>query len=100
MTEIPADIEKTARDIMDNACLGEPWCTNGVVKALTSDITHALLAEREACAKIAHDRRIAWLNAAQARREAAFSLPTSFQTERAGEAEFIAAAIRSERAGE
>ncbi len=53
------DYEAKARDIVDEACLGEPYAKNGVIKALRETIAAALsLAaeeEREACAKIADD---------------------------------------------
>jgi hypothetical protein len=44
------DIEK-ANDIMDEACLGEPWVKNGVDAALRVAIAAALRAERERCAR-------------------------------------------------
>lgn len=98
---IPADIEKKARRVYDalgrgsvSAAVRVNWLRGGI--ALDSIISET----KERCAQIADVRRAAWLEAAQARREAAFPLPTNFQTERAGEAEFIASAIRNEGAGE
>jgi hypothetical protein len=48
--------EKKASDIMDNACLGEPWIKNGVDAQLRKDITAGLREsiqdERKACAAL------------------------------------------------
>lgn len=46
------DLRKVATDIMDNACLPEQLVKNGVDAALRRDMTAALEAERERCAKI------------------------------------------------
>jgi hypothetical protein len=59
MSEIPEDIREVAFDIMDEACLGDPWVKTGVDYAIRMSIARALLAERmaerEACAKIAEE---------------------------------------------
>jgi hypothetical protein len=44
-------LTQKANDIMDEACLGEPWVKNGVDAALRVAIAAALRAEREACAR-------------------------------------------------
>jgi len=67
MTPIPEDIMQTARDIMDNACLGDPHVKNGVVKALTADVARAILAERERCAALcSNTAAVFWADASNA----------------------------------